>query len=727
MRFPSFRQLESIDCGPTCVRMISAYYGKKHSLQSIKKKCDFSRLGISIADVVNCCKQISLDAIALKGSISQLLSVQLPAILYWHQSHYVVLYRIEKKAKGTIYYIADPAFGKVKLSEFDFKEQWLSKDSTGAAIMIRPSESFYNVIVEENKMDYVLLKYLLQKYNKFKFKIVLSIILILASVAFSWIMPILFQKVIDNGVLHKNISIVWQLMFIQLAFFIGYIFSNNMSSIVLMKMNFSVSIEYLSDFLAKVIKLPIKYFDTHLNTDLIQRIEDQERLQSFLTFRVIDLFFAIINLVVFSSLLYYYNVTVFYAFFFASCLSLSWTFYFLRKRKYLDYSRFSAQSVNKNNLYELIMGMSEIKINNAQDTRISVWKKTQALINNISLKALYLNYYQLIGSSSINRIKDIAITTFCAFLIIDNQMTLGIMMSISYILGQLTGPLNQMSQLVQSFQDAKISLDRLSEIQNKKDENDENCLNVNALNKCIKISNISFKYEGSFTNYVLKNLSVTIPANKTTAIVGNSGSGKTTLLKLLLGFYYPQKGSIFIDDIEFNKVNTDSWRGRCGVVMQDGYIFSGTIAENIALGDNNLDFERVEYSAKIACADDFVNALPNKYQTKIGKSGLDLSGGQKQRILIARAVYKNPELIIFDEATSHLDTNNERKIMNNLQSFLNERTVIIVAHRLSTVINADNIVYLEQGRIIEQGTHLFLSQMKGHYYNLVKNQLELEK
>lgn len=727
MRVPAYRQLESIDCGPTCIRMICAYYGKKHSLGFLKDKCSFSRLGISIADIIDCCKSISLDAVAVKGNCLQLNRLPLPIILYWKQNHYVVLYKIRKYRNQIVYYIADPAFGKVKLLEDDFKKQWLNKLEQGTAILIQPTDTFFETEVLKDNANYVLLKEILKKYKQYKNKIIISSLLLLISVIFSWILPILFQKVIDSGVLNKDMPIVWKLMFVQLAFFIGYMLSNNFSSIILMKANFSISIDFLSELLNKIIRLPIKFFDTRLNTDLIQRLEDQERLQNFLTFRVIDIFFSLINLIVFSSLLIYYNVTVFSIFFITACIVISWTIHFLKQRKFLDYSRFSAQAENKNNIYELIVGMTEIKINNAQNTRISVWRDTQSKINDIGLKALYLNYYQLIGTSFANKIKDILITTLCAYLVIHDQMTLGIMMSISYILGQLTGPVNQITQITQAFQDAKISLDRLSEVQSKKDEYNQDKLPVNFTLSTINIKSAYFKYEGSYNEYVLKNLTMTIEPHKTTAIVGNSGSGKTTLLKLLLGFYYPQKGHIITNNAELYELNIDDWRRKCGVVMQDGYIFSGSIAENIALGDSNINWQRIEYAAQIACIDEHIVSLPNKYQTKIGKSGIDLSGGQKQRILIARAVYKNPELIIFDEATSHLDTTNESNIMNNLKSFFANRTVIIVAHRLSTVVNADKIVYLEKGCIMEEGTHYELLHKQGYYFNLIRNQLELEQ
>ena len=706
--------------------MISVYYGKNHSLQAIKENCSISRLGITVADILKCCNGIGFNAAAVKGTLKQLQKVPLPLILYWRQSHYVVLYKIKCKKNRSFFYIADPAFGKIKLTENEFEQQWLGNNNEGIAMIVKPSDEFYSIPVAKQRNNYAILRELLAKYKKYSFKLFFSILLLALTMLFNWAIPIIFQQVIDNGVNNKDIGLVYKLMMVQLAFFVGYMLSNNLSSILLMKSNFKISIEYLSELLGKIIKLPVKFFDTRLNTDLIQRMEDQARLQSFLTFRVIEVFFAIVNLIVFSSLLAYYNRNVFYIFCIISVLSLAWTFYFLKKRKYLDYSRFSAQSENKNNIYELISGMTEIKVNNAQSTRINVWKKTQQKINNIALNGLYLNYYQLMGSSFFNRLKDILITIICAYLVIKDEMTFGIMMSISYILGQLTGPINQMSQLSQGFQDAKISLDRLSEIQSKQDENTEGMQNIQSIQKSIDISDISFKYEGSFNRYVLDNLSLTIKKGEITAIVGNSGSGKTTLLKLLLGFYYPQEGKISVNGIEIKHINSDQWRNMCGVVMQEGYIFSGTIAENIAIADEEIDFERIIFSAKVACIDDFIVTLPNKYLTQIGKSGIDLSGGQKQRILIARAVYKNPEILLFDEATSHLDSTNEKKIMDNLQSFFKGKTVVIVAHRLSTVANANNIIFLENGHIMEQGTHSELWKNKGHYYNLVKNQLELE-
>lgn len=495
---------------------------------------------------------------------------------------------------------------------------------------------------------------------------------------------------------------------------------------MLTKINFDESIKYIGKYLYKLTKLPIKFFDSRLNTDLIQRIGDQETLQNFLTNKFLEFFFTILNLLVFSAILCYYNYFSFSVFLTFSGVSIIWTLFFLKKRKRLDYDRFSINSENKNNIYEVINGMAEIKVNNAQNVVISKWQILQNQLNKISLDSLYLNYYQLIGSSFVNKLKDIIITFICAYLVIKNNLSLGVMMTIGYVLGQLSAPVIQITSFIQVFQDAKIALERLEDIQMRKDEDDNTkMLPPLLLNRGIRLSHVCFKYMVNSKKYVINNLSLSIPTGKITAIVGVSGSGKTTLAKLLLSFYYPQSGDIFLDDVRLNEVNSNLWREKCGVVMQNGIIFSGTISENIALHDYKPDIKRVKLASKIACVDEFIENLPLGYNTKIGNSGIDLSGGQKQRILIARAVYKNPQFIIMDEATSSLDANNEMKILNNLSRFFEGKTVVIIAHRLSTVKNANNIVVMERGTIVEEGTHRMLTSLKGVYYHLVKNQLEL--
>ncbi|WP_353122439.1 peptidase domain-containing ABC transporter [Dysgonomonas capnocytophagoides] len=728
MKFPIIYQLESNDCGPVCIQIISEYYGHKYSLRNLKDISNIGRQGTSSLDLVHCLKNIGFKAAAIFVSLDELHKMPLPTILYWRQEHYVVLYEIKNLRGENYYYISDPAYGRIKLNESEFLKCWLNQDR-GVAILIQPSEKFDELKPEKEEVlkpisrISKLFASILQRHKK---SITLSSVLILISIILSWAMPVILQKVIDEGVLMQNISVVWKLMFFQFCFFCGYTISDMLSSVILMKVNFNESIKYLVEYLYKLVRLPIKFFDTRLNTDLIKRMEDQERIQSFLTHRFIELFFMILNLIIFSSILFYYNGISFLIFFILSAVSISWTILFLKKRKRLDYDRFSVSSQNNNNIYEMINGMSEIKINNAENIKILKWENLQSKINRINLKSLYLNYYQLVGSSFVNRLRDIIITCICAYFVINDNITLGTMMTISYILGQLSSPVSYLTNFTQTFQDVSNSLERLDDIQSREDEDvNRKIYPPDRIEKGFSLKNASFKYLDNATNYVIDNLSLEIPSGKITAIVGVSGSGKTTLMKLLLSFYYPQKGDIFLDDYKLNEIKSDEWRKKCGVVMQDGIIFSGTIAENIALSDDKPEMNKVKLSAKMACVDDFIERLPLKYGTKIGRIGIDLSGGQKQRILIARAIYKNPQIIFLDEATSSLDANNEMAILNNLSSFFQGKTVIVIAHRLSTVKNADNIVVINNGQIVEQGTHEKLSLTKGLYYELVKNQLEL--
>lgn len=728
MKFPFIRQFEANDCGPVCIQMLTAYYGNKYSLNQLKSICNTTRQGTSALDIVNCLKNIGFNCSVVSISRTEIKRMPLPAILYWRQEHYVILYKIVYKEKGTLLNIVDPSFGKIKINEQEFYKSWLNNNK-GIAIVGKPSNKFFlnkvnskTDIKSLNKINEIFLDI----FKSNKKNILLVLFLILASILFNWTIPVILQKVVDQSIPQANIPMVYKLMLIQFFFFCGYIISNSWSNIILTKINFKASIKYLSEYLYKLVKLPIRFFDTRLHTDLIQHIEDQDRIQSFLTYKVIDLSFSVLNIFVFGTILFYYSPMSFFIFLFFSFVSILWTVLFLNKRKRLDYDRFYISSLHKNNIYEIINGMTEIKINNAQNTRISKWEKIQKKLNKIVLEALYLNYYQIIGSTFINRFRDFTTTCLCAFLVIKQDMTLGIMMTISYILGQLSTPLNQLTQIPQALQDTSNSLNRLHDIQTKEEEDNNKKINPPAkLHKGIILSNIFFKYSDNANSFTLKNVTLNIPKGKTTAIVGASGSGKTTLVKLLLSFYYPQMGDIYLDGIRLNKINSELWRKMCGVVMQDGMIFSGSILENIALGDENPSIENVRLAAQQACIDNFIMKLPMQYTTKIGNVGINLSGGQKQRILIARAIYKNPQFIILDEATSSLDANNELSIINNLNLFFEGKTVVVVAHRLSTVKNADNIIVMDNGQIVEEGTHKVLSEMKGLYFNLVKNQLEL--
>lgn len=613
------------------------------------------------------------------------------------------------------------------LSESEFLRPWIGENQTGIAIPIEPSPEFYSIDSDKSEGSISKISRLIQSiYDENKVKFLFVSILSLIGMATNWAIPVLFQQMIDLGIGGKDLNLLILILVAQLAFFIGNTLSSTFVNVILTNLGFKTSVHLLSSYIVKLIRLPIAFFDTKLNTDLIQRMDDQQRLQEFLINHLFNFFFSILNLVVFSFILLYYNLQVFLIFVFFALASILWTKFFLTKRKILDYSRFSILSESKNNIYELVTGMSEVKINSAQNTKVSAWKKNQLKINEIGLKSLYLSYYMSTGSSFLSRLKDVLIIGFCASLVIKSEMTLGVLLGINYVLGQLTTPLNQLIEFIRNAQDAKLSYERLNEIQEKEEEDGSLIkLSFSRIQDAFRFSDASFKYEVSFSPYVLNNINIEIRGGKVTAIVGASGSGKTTLLKLLLAFYYPQKGKIYLNNIEMSALNADEWRKRCGVVMQDGYIFSGTVAENIAIADQQPNMENLQKAPQIACIDEFINRLPMKYNTKIGKSGIDLSGGQKQRILIARAVYRNPEFIFFDEATSSLDANNEMEIMQNLKDFYKGKTVVIIAHRLSTVKDADNIIVLDKGCVAEQGTHAELAALKGKYYRLVKNQLEL--
>ncbi len=541
------------------------------------------------------------------------------------------------------------------------------------------------------------------------------------------IFPFLTQSIVDFGITNQNISFIYLVLIAQLMLFLSRTSVEFIRSWILLHISTRINISLVSDFLMKLMKLPISFFDSKMIGDLMQRINDQHRIETFLTSQTLNILFSMINLLIFGVVMAIYSIPIFLIFFGGSALYFMWVFFFMKKRRDLDFKRFDQMSRNQSNLIQLITGMQEIKLNNCEKQKRWEWENIQAKMFKVSVKSLSLNQYQQSGAVIINESKNIIITFIAATSVIHGNMTLGMMLAVQYILGQLNSPIEQMIGFAQATQDAKISLERLGEIHNMKDEEvpDFNRLTYLPKNRDIKISDLFFQYEGPHSEMVLKNISLLIPEKKVTAIVGMSGCGKTTLIKLMLGFYPATKGEIMIGDNSLYNFSTKLWRKHCGIVMQDGYIFSDTIAKNIAISDESVNKEKLLNAVRVANIQDFIESLPLAYNTKIGSDGHGLSQGQKQRILIARAVYKNPDFLFFDEATSALDANNERVIMNNLDEFFKGRTVIVVAHRLSTVKNADQILVLEGGKIAELGTHEQLTRMKGSYYNLVKNQLEL--
>ncbi|MCZ4223995.1 peptidase domain-containing ABC transporter [Pedobacter rhodius] len=729
MKFPHYTQLEARDCGPTCLKIVARFYGKNYSMAELKDYCAVTRQGVSLQDIINGASNIGFDTLSVKLTLDNIKTIPLPAILYWRQEHYVVLYNIKERRGKRTYFISDPSFGRIPLREEFFDKQWTNNENAGIALLLEPTQEFHDKVPIPTEKNLALSKigsYFLAIIKNNRFKSALSLFLILVAMVGTWLFPSVFRKMIDNGVMAKDINVVFYLLAAQFIIFVSQIISDSISSILLMQINFKVSLQFLVNYLHKLIRLPLKIFDNRLNSDLMMRMDDSDRIQNFLSHHSIEFLISVLSLGIFSVLLCSYNVFAFLIFIVMSIFSILWTLLFLDKRKLLDYSRFTAASETKNNIYELINEMPEIKINNAHENKISQWEGLQKKLNKINLEALNLNYYQLIGANFFNRSKDILITGLCAYFVIQGTMSIGVMMVVGYIIGQLNTPINNLINIIRGLQDAKMSFDRLEDIQrlDNEDVNRNTVLKFSPVHS-IQLKNVSFKYEGSFNNNVLENLNLEIPVGKITAIVGSSGSGKTTLLKLLLSIYNPGQGSIYLDDVNLQTVVPDSWRTRCGVVFQDGYIYSGTYAENIALADAKPDMVKLKYACELACIDEFIESLPMQYNSRIGRTGANLSGGQKQRLLIARAIYRDPDFIFFDEATSSLDANNEKKILNNLNEFFKGKTVVIIAHRLSTVKKADQIIVMEKGSILEQNTHNKLIAAKGKYYELIKNQLEL--
>ncbi|WGH76880.1 peptidase domain-containing ABC transporter [Tenacibaculum tangerinum] len=730
-KLPFFYQLTSTDCAAACLCMIVNYFDKKASLNDIKGYFEFTRNGVSINDIVDTSERLGLSATVLKVSSEELATIPYPTILYWKQEHFLVFDRAIESNETLTFHLADPAYGKVKLDKETFENEWKGINEKGIAIVLQPTESFDALDINRNEnvlksFSSPIIKYIKKFLLKNRLKYILALSLLIISLVANWAIPFVFQKIIDEGVMSKSMNIVYFFLMSQVVLFLSYFVSDFFSRLILTKFNFSLSVDLKENLLLKLIKLPINYFDTRLNTETLQRINDQNRIQTYMTWKGPELIISALNILIFGSILLYYNTTVFLSYFILSVISFVWVFLFLKRRAILEYAMFLKKSENSNHIYEFIMNMPEIKINNAQNNIINKITNIQDKLNDIELRSLYLNTYQLIGVNVLTKIKEIVAIGVCAYFIIQGQITLGALISISYVIGQLTGPMNNIISFIKDTQDAKLSNDRINDIYTTKEENKDRNIDFSTRKVSnINIQNLSFKYPGKFSPTILENISFKIEKNTVTAIVGASGSGKTTLLKLLLSFYETERNAISIDGIDMNTIIPSTWRQQCGIVMQDGNIFSGTVADNIALSDGEVDFDRLKKACEISSAYEFIKYLPMGFNTKIGNSGLQLSGGQKQRILIARAIYKNPDYIFLDEATSALDAENEKIIHNNLQEFFIGKTVVIIAHRLSTVKNADNIIVLKKGKIVELGKHKELTEKRGEYYNLVKNQLEL--
>ena len=724
--FPFFRQLDKMDCGPACIRMIAKFYGKSYSLESLRAQSYLTREGVSLLGISEAADHIGLKTMASNISFELLKSeAPLPAILHWNQNHFVVLPPQKIGAKNSKITIADPAQGIIKVDTETFLKAWQAGNPFGAVLLLEPTPKFYEQRSEQqSRTGFSFLFRYVTPYKRYIIQLLISVLL---GGLFSLIFPFLTQSLVDYGVNKQDINYVYLILFSQLLLFSGSTVIELIRSWILLHINSRININIISDFLIKLLNLPIRFFDTKMIGDIQQRIGDHQRIQSFLTGTTLSTLFSFINLIVFSVVLAMYSFSILLVFVLLSAASILWIFVFLKRRKELDYKRFQRLSENQNILFEMITGMQEIKLNNCETSKRWQWERTQARLYKIGIGSLALGQYQQVGALFFTQLKNILISFIAAKAVIDGQMTLGMMLSVSYIIGQMNGPLDQLLGFVQAAQDAKISLDRLGEIHQKQDENKElSLMPVEVQFGSIQLENVSFQYEGPSSPFVLKNINLNIPKGKITALVGSSGSGKTTLMKMLLQFYEPITGRILIGTKHLEQIPPGIWRRRIGSVMQEGTVFSDTIANNIALTDEQVDFEKLQNAVHVANIHEFIETLPNGYQTKIGNTGAGISTGQKQRIQIARAVYKDPEYLFFDEATSALDANNERIIIENLDHFFAGKTVLVIAHRLSTVKHADQIVVLDKGQIVEVGTHAVLTAKRGLYYDLVKNQLELD-
>ena len=736
MRFHFFFQHDQMDCGPACLAMVSSHYGKDFGLQYLRDKSFITREGVSLLGISEAADKIGFKTIAAKLKPEDFSKELLPCILHWNQNHFVVLHKIGKRFKflpfGEVRWgIADPGHGFVSLSEEKFKKSWLSDGEKGVALFLKPKEEFYKQIPpEEEKLS---IKYLLKYLKPYQNQMLQLFILLLLGTLTTLIFPILTQKLIDEGVSKKDLSVISYILLAQLAFFFGNIIFGIFRNWIMLVVGTKINIQIISDFLKKLLKLPIKFFDTKLMGDFNQRIQDHERIENFLTSQSLVTLFSIVTFSVFFGVLWYYDFRILAVYIILTVISVIWSLFWMKQRKILDYFRFQERSSNQESIYEIINGVSEMKLNQFEDFKRREWEKIQHKLFNINMRILKLDQIQLSGFDIINQLKNILVTFLAASFVVRGHMTLGVLLSVSYIIGQMNAPVSQLISFFRSLQDAKLSLARLNEVQNHPEEEQENQLPLlsekyteqNGIEKGIYFKDVSFQYEGPQSPYVLKDINLFIPEGKVTAIVGASGSGKTTLMKMLLKFYEPVNGEINFNHLNINDISPLDLRKNCGVVMQDGFIFSDTIERNIATSDENIDYGKLDKALQTANIKSFIDGLPLGLNTKIGASGNGISGGQKQRILIARAVYKNPHFIFFDEATSALDAENEKIIHDNLQSFFKGKTVIIVAHRLSTVKNADQIIVLKNGKIVEQGNHQSLVNRKAYYYNLVKNQLEL--
>lgn len=711
-----------MQCGTACMVSVCRYYGIKYSARFISGMGQIGHEGMSLLGLSKMSQRLGFRTMNVSIPLVKLQDLPLPCILHWNQNHFVILYHIDDRGR---YYICDPSKGLLRLTEDEFLSHWVGASDKGIAMLLEPTEKF-GTIIEEHVTTPSVLRFVyryIKGYKSYLFQIALGLVL---GCLLQLAMPFLTQFIVDNGIKHQDIGLIWLILVGEMMIVAGRTATDFIRRWLLLHMSMRINISLVSDFFIKLMKLPMSLFESRLLGDLLQRVADHSRIQSFLTGQVLNVTFAILSFAVFGIVLLIYNGVIFAVFMGGSIAYALWIVRFLRQRKILDYETFEYEAVSQSKTYEMLSAMPEIKLQNCEKRRRYEWEDTQADLFGTRVRALKLQQIQETGAILINEIKNILITVLSATAVIEGEITLGMMLAIQYIVGQLNSPIEQLMSFVYSCQDMRISLERINEVHRGKNEESFAGTRTRFVETGdIVFDHVSFKYDLDSPEYTLNDICMSVPKGKITAVVGASGSGKSTLLKLILGYYPPLSGTIDIAGVDIREYSPRWWRSQCGVVMQNGYIFSESIERNIAADDSEIDRAKLDYAARVANIYDFIQTLPLKYLTKIGNEGLGLSQGQKQRILIARAVYRSPEYIMLDEATNSLDASNERTIVDNLSEFFRGRTVIIIAHRLSTVRNADRIVVLDKGRIVETGNHDTLVQSRGVYFNLVKDQLEL--
>ena len=726
MKFTFYQQLNAMDCGPTCLRMVAKYYGKHYSVETLRQKAGYSKNGVSLLGISETAEKIGFRTRGAQINFEKLLIAPLPAILHWNQSHFVVLIALNKRMAT----VADPARGVISYKKDEFLQFWISNKAEntgqiGTALLMEPAPDFYKIEGEkEHKLDWGIATQYFRQSKHQLFQIFISLIV---TSALQLILPFLTQSMVDTGINTRNLQFITIVLIAQLMLSLSNTIVEFLRNRLQLRISNTINISILSDFWIKLTRLPIYYFDTHHTGDTLQRIEDNKKIQSFLTGQTLTTLFSLFNFLVYTIILIIYSINLFWVFIIGNLLYLGWIKMFMRIRRKINYESFHISTQENNATLQLVQGMQEIRLNNAEKLKRWEWENIQVNVFKLTFKSLNYNQLQSAGALFITQGKDILISFMVAQLVVKGELTFGTMLAVQYIIGQLNGPISQFIGLSQSIQDAKISMERLNEIHEIRDEEpvESTFLSYLPENKSLIFRDLSFTYPGAGNDPVLKDITLEIPKGKITAIVGTSGSGKTTLLKLLLKIYDQYEGELRVGETNLKYISSSFWRGQCGTVLQEGYIFNDTIAKNIAVGDEHIDHKKLLHSCKIANILSFIETLPNGFNTKLGAEGVGISQGQRQRFLIARAVYKEPEYLFFDEATSSLDANNEKVIVEKLEQFFEGRTVVVVAHRLSTVKGADKIVVLNEGKIVEEGTHAYLTSFKGHYYELIKNQLDL--